>query len=829
MRWKGFPNNFVISIAAILLMAVVTLFIYRGILISPAEGQVYPWGSDTLGHVYRAEYLREMIEKGDFYPDLYPGWYMGIQLLRYHPPLPNYFLIGLTLALGDPIAAANWFIAICALIGGWGWLLYQRWIGWIPAIIGGSLYIFLPDNVRVALAEGNLPRALATAILPYAVYLLLHSLQKSGTRWHRFGLTIIFALFVLIHAMMAAIYAVCAIVLAMLCWIGRSTSFRLVALAVASVLFGVMLSGLWLLPSLTGGITDLDTSTMTEALAVFPLSNYLNPLLRIGNPEAVYISPVLLLLSFTALFVGKGRNGYNIALTLVGLVGVLITTPGVNNLFNALPLHNLLWPLRFLGIASFMLLFGLMWRMRAWYRSQSLFLIIVVALLIVDSLGSLSLIHLRPLRSDIVTISQKLPNLDGWREATLDLSQLGSAASLLFSADSRKEQIYGWAYQGARTARNVAGINEAMQSGYTGYVLDRLTLLGADDVVLLNKLPVAREIGDRLNSFGFQPIFAGDVLTLHHRDGKPRAYVANWQAFGIGRGVQNFAYIFPQIITGTSIQVDDYALEDLARYKTLVLSGFQWKDRQTAEDLIRKVAASGVRVVVDLTRVPEDPVARIPRFLDVWAEQIILAAEPIRLTSLEGFYELQPFSDGAGLWYTHTPQGIEKTSLVFDYLGERVTALGFNNYGAGQVWFIGINLPYHALISRDPVAISLLAELLQLPFDEPTGYSVVPLNQYVANQNGYRFIYRLDKQARLTFPVAHHEGMTLFIDNLPARLLSIENLVDFDAPKGQHTVEIRIQPTKIHWLGQLVSGMALLGISGQFIWEKRIWSGNSVH
>jgi len=230
-----------------------------------------------------------------------------------------------------------------------------------------------------------------------------------------------------------------------------------------------------------------------------------------------------------------------------------------------------------------------------------------------------------------------------------------------------------------------------------------------------------------------------------------------------------------------------------------------------------------------LTRVSEDPVAHIPRFLDVWAEPLILAAEPIRLTSPEGSYELQPFSDGAGLWYTHTPQGIENTSLIFDYLGETVTAVGFNNYGAGQVWFIGINLPYHALISRDPVAINLLAELLQLPFDEPTGYSVVPLNQYLADQNGYRFTYRLDKQFRLFFPVAHHEGMMLFIDNLPARLLSVENLVTFDAPQGQHTVEIRIRPTKIQWLGQLVSGMALFGMSSLFIWEKRIWSGSSVH
>jgi uncharacterized membrane protein len=99
---------------------------------------------------------------------------------------------------------------LCALVGGQSWLLYRRWVGLPMAALGGALFMILPDNLRVGLAEGNLPRALATALLPAAFYALLRALEPDGRRRHLLALTGIFATLVMCHAMMAAIYAVCA-------------------------------------------------------------------------------------------------------------------------------------------------------------------------------------------------------------------------------------------------------------------------------------------------------------------------------------------------------------------------------------------------------------------------------------------------------------------------------------------------------------------------------------------------------------------------------------------------------------------------------------------
>jgi len=817
-------DKLVKGIASALLISLVALFAYRGILFPPSGASLYPWASDTLGHVTKAEYLQQKLAEGDFYPDIFPNWYAGVQMLRYYPPLPYYLLVGLTCATGSSVAAANWFIALCALAGGLVWLPYRRWIGWLPATAGGVLYLFLPDNVRVALAEGNLPRVLATALLPLAVYFLLRSLEETGSRWHRVGLALCFALIVLSHAMMAAIYAACCALLAVLCWFGHITTTRRALLGITGAALGVMLSGWWLLPSLTGGITELDTAAMTEALATFPLITYLNPTLRAGNPEIVYPGAALLLAATALLLVRRGRNGWNVALTLTGLFGVLVSVPDFNTLFNALPLSSLFWPLRFLGIASFALLLALVWRARVWARQSAVATLLVLGLLAADGALSFPLIHLRPARPDVLAVTERLSNMAGWREATLDYSRLGSAPSSFFTADGGREQLYGWAYQGARTARNVAAINEAIRWNYPSYVLDRLTLLGVDDVVLLQSALPDPGLPAALEAAGFVPIYRGREVTLYHRDGAPRAYRADWRALGIGRGAQNLAYIFPQLILGARKRLDDYTLDELTAYDTLFLSGFEWADRKKAEELTRQVAQAGVRVVVDLTGTPNDPLAREPYFMGVWGEPLSLGAGSIWIEGDEPSRQLQPFSAQFPYWQTHTPQGLEVETLRHDYLGAESTILGYNEYGAGRVWFIGLNLPYHAVLTKDPVAIDLLADLLQLPAGQPQDYQAVPLADYTPSQAGYRFSCTLEANETLLMPVAHHEGTEVLVDGQPVRVDSFENLVAFDAPAGQHRVTIQVKPTPIYTWGRIASGLALLGIAGLTVLTGRVQS-----
>ena len=301
---------------------------------------------------------------------------------------------------------------------------------------------------------------------------------------------------------------------------------------------------------------------------------------------------------------------FSLALTLTGLCGILITTPGLNQIFNALPLHNLLWPLRFLGIASTLLLLALVWRLEDLSQQAPWIAGLGIALLALDGTGSLSLIHLQSLRPDLLPISQALARLPGWREATLDQSTLGSGPSYLFTAIGKREQVFGWAYQGASTASDVAALNDAMQFGHLAYLTDRLNRMGVDDVVLWKGAPNAALTASTLLQAGFLPIFDGEISSLYHRDGSPRALqVQNTSPGDWASHTALCLSLSPNY--GRRIEIPG----GYTRFRSLKVTQLCcWPAlprgiEAAAENLIRQVAASGRRVLIDLTGVQRGPVS----------------------------------------------------------------------------------------------------------------------------------------------------------------------------------------------------------------------------
>lgn len=789
-------------------------------ILQPAQG-LYPWGSDALGHLMKIEYVRDQLARGIAYPDLFPNWYFGAQILRYYAPLPYLLVIWIANLSGLPlITALQWLIALCAWLGALLWLPYRRWIGIFPAALGGLLFLILPDNVRVAFAEGNYPRMVTTALLPLLFYLLLRALSPEASRRHWLLLALTFAIVTVSHAMLAAIYAACAALLTLMLLLLRQTDLRRAFLGLAAIALGIALSGWWLLPSLSGGITEIDTSYWSYI--TLPWAELLNPLLFRTSRDLVYIGLSLMLLPLLFMaFIPKMRSPHALALIILGVFGIVINTYGFNQLYNALPLTGLLMPYRFLGVSSFALLLALLWQAAQLPRKHwaALGLAVVVAL---DSAGWLPLIHLRPTSPELLQIASELRYRPGWREATFDVVGLGPAPSYLFTALGEREQIYGWSYYASRAATTISALEDALLYHKTAYISDRLDLYGVDDVVVMRRLSVFSALENELLQRGFARVYDGATTALYHREGAPRAVIAEWEVLGIGTGAGNVAYNFPQLIRGTSHFIDDYTLQELTRYRVLLLSGFRWHNREFAETLVAQAAEQGVTVLVDLTRIPEDPVARIARFLGVYGEPIVLAPQPIVGEGNGEMYMFMPFGENEALWHTFTPQGMSHTTLTFDYLGQTGTLLGYNQYDAGKVWFLGLNLPYHLALTNDPEAARLLGGLLGLPMNTRSTYTTVALQNYQADAHGYRFDYQLPQAARLLFPVAFHDGMVVQVDGTPVETWSYENLLAFAAPAGEHRVEIVIETTTVYFLGKVSSVLAAL-ILAAGLWWGRGW------
>ena len=235
------PSSLRTGLAGLLILAV-GLAVYWPILAGSDGGLLYHWASDTMGHLLKVEFIASEVQEGRLYPQLFPQWYSGVQLLRYFPLVPYYLLAGIFMICRDIVLTAGIFIFATALIGGLGVLMYRRWIGLLPAALGGVLFMVLPDNLRVSMAEGNLPRVLANAWLPISFYFLL-SILIDGPSKKRFVLLAgLVMLIVLSHPMMGAIFLACFTLTAITFLLFGDTRPRNIGVALAAMYTGVLLS-----------------------------------------------------------------------------------------------------------------------------------------------------------------------------------------------------------------------------------------------------------------------------------------------------------------------------------------------------------------------------------------------------------------------------------------------------------------------------------------------------------------------------------------------------------------------------------------------------------
>ncbi|MEX0925114.1 MAG: 6-pyruvoyl-tetrahydropterin synthase-related protein [Dehalococcoidia bacterium] len=794
-----------------------TFLMYQDIVLPRDASLAYPWSSDAWGHLIKAVYLREEIGQGNWYPDLFPSWYSGQQMLRYFPPLPYYMLVGLYEVTGSIWTAGNIYLFLGALGGGLSLLLFGSRIGIGWATAAGLLYVAFPDNIRVAFAEGNLPRVMATALLPVALYFLLNMLQRDGRTRDFIGLVVIISLIVLSHAMMAAIFLLGLGMFAVSYWLVAHTPFRVAGVSVLALGAGLAVSGWWMLPSLTGGITELDQQAASEAIAQFPVTIALNPGLRSGNLEIFYAGLSVLLVTLAGAFFWRRMDPWMRALLPVAVFMALVGSTLIVDVWRALPAHHLFWPLRFMSFSGLVMIIvsvglaRIMFRLgkspdRRWMRFAALAIPLLIA---VDFLPSQALVHGRELPQDIEQVAVDLRDMDGWRVGTADLSRLGSVPAMLFTTVGNREQVFGWAFQGSITAPLLARVNQSMTDGHLEYAVNRFERLGADDIVLLSDSEIDPEFGPALADAGYELVSASSRLKLYHRDGAPRAVRVPLRVLGIGSGANNLALLFPEISVGSSANINDYDPTFLDEFDTLVLSRFVFDHRGRAEEVIRDFAASGKTVLVDLTSAPPDPLAREPKFLGVYGEPVLQMTQARTIVDGE-MTPLLPFSDEFGPWRSVTPQGADEVLVPFEYMVATGAAVARNTYGEGQVIFLGLNLMFHAAITADPTAIRLLEDALGIPAGLMPQDEQIELSDYSAHEDGWRFSISMPNEGWVLLPMAHHGGTSVEVNGRSVETVGVETLTLARMPGGTSSVHIKSEETAVYPIGRAITLLGLI-------------------
>ncbi|NLX03397.1 MAG: hypothetical protein GXY40_12860 [Syntrophomonadaceae bacterium] len=802
---------------AILVISGVAIWAYWPLL-SPGSPHLFQYGSDTWCHLLKAKFLSQQLQIGDYYPHFFSYWQNGIEPFRYWAPLPYMILALINLLVGNIFASTDYYIVGCAIIGGLSWLVFRNRIGLLPAVLGGVIWVFWIDNLNVAFTSGNYPRLMAIALLPLLIEFFSRTVENKGNRVKCFLITLVLIhIIVLCHAMIAAVYCVALMVFAIIRWLAGDISFKGLINGGIALAVGVLTSCWWLLPSLTGGGSGFSSESMSGNIIFVPFNISLNPAFRYSE---FYWGICLLAVIPILLFGWRQLTGWVKCLLITGFLMFLLTIPPMQPIHAIFPLHTLLWPVRFSSfwsvafiISVFSLTTSISSFTTAKYKKLATIGIVIIAFLVMslDSYGSLRLLiscrqPLEPLVANVESI-RKTP---GWKVATLDLSKLGSSPSYLLAEVAGREQVFGWAWQGAKTAQNLMLINMALENEWYPYVFQRLSYMGTTDLMTFqDAIKNTGMFEKQANQAGFkQEMVSG---ALQHWHGIDYPYLTEYQKQGlaVGKHASIFAMQFPTLEIGSSPRIDDYSLQQLQEYKTLVLSGTAWASETRAEKLIVQYARSGGRVLVDLTGFHNDVMSRQTKFLGVYGEPVALTHRISYKSNAESG-ELRSFAQKE--WRCIIPQGLDGIDIAFEHYGNDAALLGHKMVAPNiPVYFLGANLGYHGFLTHDPIVARILQDILQISpdFQAP---EFCYIRDYCSSTQGCTMTYNTDRQLQSIIPVAALDGMKVNVDGKPVSTNICENLILAILPPGEHQIELELQKAPVYYWGQWLSLLSIITI-----------------
>jgi len=692
---------------------------------------IYPSGADIFGHIFKSDFLYNSIKEGNFYPLFTQYWYNGLQPFRYWAPLPYYLLAAMQFITGgDALDSYLLFIFFAFFVGGMGWLLWGKKHNKILlCTIFAILWFFLIDNTRVFFSEGNLPRMVITVLLPYLFYYLWEFLEYKKDK-AIISLIILTVLAAFCHAMIAAMVGVASFIFVLVYCIAKKEYIR-GTFTIVAMMLSFAVSGIWLYSALKGGLVSMNTTAVMAALT-YPITVSLNPFLRLqGHVDFYYYGLSVLVISIIGFFIAgkKSRPGF-----FTPVVIFLGTTTALLPFLQKLPLNQLLWMMRMSPIAYALFLIGLL----EWKNCRRYILLIFLCILVLDTVPSDNLPkYFSQISSQLVYSLNDAKAITNQRIALMDNSTFGAYPSYAISStEPRTQYAYGWSWQGASTAQNIMLLNTALEKGYYIYLFDRCFEMG-NDTVLVCKSMIPPQGFPKADSAalikaaaksGYELYEETNYVYIFHKE-TPKTFGVNteYTGFAIGVSAVEISLFYPCFEAGTDTYIEYYNVDELSKYKVIYLSGFFYKDRSVAEGMVRELANRGVRVVIDMNRIPVDSLTNRMTFLDVTAQPISFTGSFPALMCGDKIYQSLPFDKEYKTWNTVYLENFKNAIGYSWFENKKINFFGDNGYK--NIYFMGFNLFFHTTETNDPKVTELMNVILgqttdQLPKREAVAIDV---------------------------------------------------------------------------------------------------------
>ena len=697
---------------------------------------VYPTGSDTYYHVYRGDYLyRSIVEEGNWYPLINQDWYNGVELLRYWAPLTAYTMAFFQyLTGGDLFQGYLLFCGCIFFFGGisWTFIGQRNHRFWLGSLLG-IFWFFIPNNLCALFIEGNLARSLSMIFLPVFVMYLCQYLE--GKRVMDFaGITISFVFMIMCHLGYAGMLALATLLFLGIYCVSMKTYFAGVR-AVLAILFGFLLTGIWLLPSLGGGIVSMDASE-TMKLFFQQLSISLNPFIRLTDNRNTYFYFGLSLF-LLAVFGGFLATKKNRPAFWTAIVIVLMSTKTMYGVVCALPGSSYLWMLRFFSIAICFVLYALL----NWKQLKKQFLILFCVLIVADCIPSGYLVYGNQSaetpeeRLDELwrySFLEEAQGMTAQRLALIDESSLGATGAFLTSNwRNGVKSTFGAGWEAAVTSSNISQLNRAISGGNLTYLFDRCKEMGNDSVVVklssLSKHCTVEQLDEEAAASGYELVDANSEYRFYHLKNVTETFgiITNYHAIGIGSGNHSFALDFPGLEETSDPYLDHYSYEELVKYDMIYLSGFLYEDKAVAEKLVTDLSEAGVRIVISADGVPEDRESKAQSFLGVVCNVITFSQGYPLLETIDGQLDTDLFPEGNREWETVYVEGLDEVwGRVAD---DNYDIPFFGTVKNDNIIFVGLNLSYYLGLTGDEGVEKLLERAIDMSSRALPERKLVPL------------------------------------------------------------------------------------------------------
>lgn len=831
-----------------LIVSLILLAFLSGLIIVnfiPLFSPGVPHGYSTLLHFFKVAELKKTVLDFGYYVDWSESWYNGHHQFLFYPPL-FYLLATLVELIVDDIMLTGKLMAVAGVIVGavtsylMSYVIYRNgsrfWQRAVAASTSSMVFVFSPALISLIITRGKYPDYWAIALAPLCLALLINWIRFKRDKIP-YGFAIMTAVVMLTHIDMAVtlivISAVFSYVYLKVDLGNRGKIFDeamnrpMFRLGLSYLAFTALTAFFWL-PYLSYIDTIGALNQLYPSRLPMQFSSYLRG--TFVSSRTMYPGALAGLMALSALFFYKKYKAIILSWMAVLVTGILLLSiqytslqssfPELNTLFFRTSIATVVMAIAVLAGVFCLGIMELNWSVifKGWAELKGfgllgtiLSLFIVAALFTGIYLDDAFLLTPEFIRTEPRFVGELSQVID-----VLKRAEKQDTGRVLMVVETTPEATYlpalidkpivnGFEAQTSRIADDLDELRTELiaDKSKRRSLINRLDKWGVE-YILVNKALYAEELKNLEGIEGLTAIFVGNRYQVFRYQNA--GYIRPEQAIlAVGKGgdyTERIIGALPSVtmIGGKSHLIDNYDQEELERYESIILYGFETNNLTNAEAKLEEYVRGGGKLIMAADNglsnlLPGD------RFLGLKIKNNEFSGKPKKVSSA---IPVKTSFESDGAWNGVYFQGPIKPLVKID--GK--TVVGKRRMGRGEVTFVGYNLIYHAVYNDRDSEYKLLQELIGANVSKKKAgieYSLI------SDKPGRKkFVIESDKRTWAQLAMSWSPYWRAYVNGKPVETKSFDNLTALNVPKGRSDVQLVYQNTLIHNLAIVLSVAAFV-------------------